>query len=57
VPCRATKTREIMDALAIILIAIGLAMDAFAVSIARGITTKHERQKTALLSASFFGGF
>lgn len=46
-----------MDALTIVLIAVGLAMDAFAVSIAKGIITKHQRQKTALLLASFFGGF
>jgi len=32
-------------------------MDAFAVSIAKGIVIKHQRQKTALLLASFFGGF
>jgi putative Mn2+ efflux pump MntP len=46
-----------MDALTIVLIAVGLAMDAFAVSIAKGIVIKHQRQKTALLLASFFGGF
>jgi putative Mn2+ efflux pump MntP len=46
-----------MDALTIILIAVGLAMDAFAVSIAKGIIIEHERRKTALLMASFFGGF
>jgi len=46
-----------MDALTIILIAVGLAMDALAVSIAKGIVIKHQRQKTALLLGSFFGGF
>jgi len=46
-----------MDALTIVLIAAGLAMDAFAVSIAKGIVIKRQRQKTALLLASFFGGF
>ena len=46
-----------MDALTIVLIAVGLAMDALAVSIAKGIVIKHQRQKTALLLASFFGGF
>ena len=46
-----------MDVLTIILIAIGLAMDAFAVSIASGIGIKHHRQESALLMASFFGGF
>lgn len=46
-----------MDLLTIVLIAVGLAMDAFAVSIAKGITITHSRRKTALLLASFFGGF
>lgn len=46
-----------MDPLTIILIAIGLAMDAFAVSIAKGITVDRNRRKTALIMASFFGGF
>ena len=46
-----------MDALTIVLFAVGLAMDAFAVSIAKGIVIKHQRQKKALLLASFFGGF
>jgi manganese efflux pump family protein len=46
-----------MDLITIILIAVGLAMDAFAVSIAKGITVTHSRRKTALILASFFGGF
>ena len=46
-----------MDAPTILLIAVGLAMDAFAVSIAKGLVIKHERRKMALLLASFFGGF
>lgn len=46
-----------MDVLTIVLIAVGLAMDAFAVSIAKGIVIDHQRKKTALLMASFFGGF
>jgi putative Mn2+ efflux pump MntP len=46
-----------MDPLTIVLIAIGLAMDAFAVSIAKGITVDRNRRKTALIMASFFGGF
>jgi len=58
-PClvRQSKPCEIMDALTIVLIAVGLAMDAFAVSIAKGIVIKQQRRKTALLLASFFGGF
>lgn len=46
-----------MDATTIILIAAGLAMDAFAVSIATGITTTQQKRKTALVMASFFGIF
>lgn len=46
-----------MDALTIVLIAFGLAMDAFAVSIANGLTAKGNRKKSALIIAGFFGGF
>src|SRR4030042_3995841 len=46
-----------MDLLAVVLIAIGLAIDAFAVSIAKGIVIENERRKSAFLLASFFGGF
>ena len=46
-----------MDAITMLLIAVGLAMDAFAVSIASGISTVQNRRKNALLMASFFGGF
>lgn len=46
-----------MDLITISLIAIGLAMDAFAVSIANGIAMKTLRVRHALLIASFFGGF
>jgi manganese efflux pump family protein len=46
-----------VDALTIVLIAIGLAMDAFAVSIANGMTINSDRRKSALLTAVFFGGF
>ena len=46
-----------MDILTVILIAIGLAMEAFAVSIARGITTSKQRQKTAFVMATFFAVF
>ena len=48
---------RIMDSITIVLIAIGLAMDAFAVSIAKGITITHNRRKTAILLGSFFGSF
>jgi putative Mn2+ efflux pump MntP len=46
-----------LDALTVLLIAFGLAMDAFAVSIANGMTIKSQRKKAALLTAVFFGGF
>jgi putative Mn2+ efflux pump MntP len=46
-----------MDPLTIVLIAVGLAMDTFAISIAKGITIDRNRRKTALIMASFFGGF
>lgn len=46
-----------LDLISIFLIAIGLAMDAFAVSIAKGITVSRARRRTGLLLASLFGGF
>ncbi len=46
-----------MDVFTALLIAIGLAMDAMAVSIAKGITIERNRRRSALLLASFFGGF
>jgi len=46
-----------LDALTILLIAVGLAMDAFAVSIANGMTINTDRRRAALLTATAFGGF
>jgi len=46
-----------MHMMAILLIAFGLAMDAFAVSIANGITIKHQRINNALKIGLFFGSF
>ncbi len=46
-----------MELFTAILIALGLAMDTFAVSIAKGIVIERNRRKSALLLASFFGGF
>lgn len=46
-----------IDLPTIVLVAVGLAMDAFAVSIAKGMVINHNRRKSALLMASFFGGF
>ncbi|MCJ7767567.1 manganese efflux pump MntP family protein [Candidatus Bathyarchaeota archaeon] len=46
-----------MDVLAILLIAVGLAMDAFAVSIAHGVTLRNSRSGDALKMAASFGFF
>ena len=46
-----------MDILTIFLIAVGLAMDAFAASITKGLTFKKNRRKSAIFLASLFGGF
>lgn len=46
-----------MDFVTVILIAIGLAMDAFAVSIAKGVSVNENKLKSAILLASLFGGF
>lgn len=46
-----------MDILTIVLIAVGLSMDAFAVSIANGMTITSNRRKAALLTATAFGSF
>jgi putative Mn2+ efflux pump MntP len=51
-------TGQAVDVITIILIAVGLAMDAFAVSIANGMNTPaNQRRRSALLTAGFFGGF
>ncbi|MDO9578187.1 MAG: manganese efflux pump MntP family protein [Candidatus Cloacimonadales bacterium] len=46
-----------MDFITILLIAVGLAMDAFAVSIASGVTLKCFQFRPAFRIALFFGGF
>ncbi len=46
-----------MDYISIVGIAIGLAMDAFAVSVSNGATTKNLKVSYALKLAVFFGGF
>lgn len=46
-----------MSVLGILLIAVGLSMDAFAVAISKGITMKTLRMKSALKVALFFGFF
>jgi putative Mn2+ efflux pump MntP len=46
-----------LDIVEILFIALGLAMDAFAVSVANGITTKHMKISDAFKMAIFFGSF
>jgi putative Mn2+ efflux pump MntP len=46
-----------MDLLTIFLIALGLAMDALAVSIARGMCARGNKLKTAVFLGALFGGF
>lgn len=46
-----------MSKITIILLALGLAMDAFAVSVSSGIAIKQMRVRHAMLVASFFGIF
>ena len=46
-----------MDLPSILLIAVGLSLDALAVSICSGLLVPHVRLRDALTMASFFGGF
>jgi len=46
-----------MDAITILLIAVGLAMDAFSVSICSGMASQAVKPPYALRIATFFGGF
>jgi putative Mn2+ efflux pump MntP len=46
-----------MSTLSLVIIAVGLAMDAFAVSISSGVVIDKVRIRHALLIACFFGGF
>jgi len=46
-----------MDYLSLILLAVGLSMDSFAVAIGRGLAANADRIKTALVLAVFFTGF
>ena len=46
-----------MNILEIILIGIGLAMDAFAVSVCKGLSMQKMSIKKALIIALYFGGF
>lgn len=46
-----------MDLLSIVLIAFGLSMDAFAVSVTNGITIRNLKSSHALKIGAYFGGF
>ena len=46
-----------MDFIALLLIAVGLAMDAFTVSICKGLAMKHPTLKSIVIIALWFGGF
>lgn len=46
-----------MDFVELILLAIGVAMDAFAVSICKGITIKKDLNKSSLIVGVYFGSF
>lgn len=46
-----------MNSITLLLIAFGLSMDAFAVSISNGITIQHQRANHALKIGIFFGSF
>ncbi len=46
-----------MDLVTVVLIAIGLAMDSFAVAIAKGVSVEKNRRQSAILLATLFGGF
>lgn len=46
-----------MEILEIIILAIGLAMDAFAISICKGISSKKVKLKECLIAGMYFGGF
>ena len=41
----------------LLIIAVGVSMDAFAVSICKGLSTPHLRPKNALTAGLWFGGF
>lgn len=46
-----------MDVWELLLIAVGLSMDAFAVSVCKGLGTRRVRPRHALLAGLYFGGF
>lgn len=46
-----------MELLELIIVAIGVAMDAFAAAVCRGLSMKEMSYKSALITGGFFGGF
>ena len=46
-----------MGLLELFLIAVGLSMDAFAVSVCKGLSVKKMEPKHALICGAYFGGF
>lgn len=46
-----------MDFLSLLLIAVGLSMDAFAVSVAKGLAVTEVKPRHAMLAGVWFGGF
>lgn len=46
-----------MDLLELLIIAVGLSMDAFAVAICKGLSTSALRPRYALITGLYFGGF
>ena len=46
-----------MGLLDLLLVAVGLSMDAFAVSVCKGLNTKMHPVKTGLVAGLYFGGF
>lgn len=48
---------KVLEMITILLIAVSLAMDAFAVSISNGVSVRGFRKQDAIRQAAFFGGF
>ena len=46
-----------MEIIELILLSVGLAMDAFAVSICKGLSVRELRPKHGLIAGAYFGGF
>ena len=46
-----------MELITVLLLAVGLAMDAFAVSICKGLSTKNVRREHMVVTGLYFGGF